>query len=123
MTFWPGLIRLVTSSVRYWTVSLYSVKPGFRRPLGSVLTPLIVISFQPRPDEYTRALVTAPCSEPTVNDLRSITDGRTGLQLPALGEPATGRQTSAGTAPVAVAPLAWAAVSGAVRVRPEPDVV
>src|SRR3954465_6435707 len=84
----------VTSSVRYWTVSLYSVKPGFRRPLGSVFEPLIVISFQPRPDEYTRALVTAPWVESTVNALRSITAGRTGLQLPALGEPATGRQTS-----------------------------
>src|ERR1700754_4107445 len=97
MTFSPVLISAVTSSVRYWTVSLYSVKPGFRRPLGSVLTPLIVISFQPRPEEYTRAPVTAPCPEPTVNALRSMTAGRTGLHEPAFGEDATGRQTSAGT--------------------------
>src|SRR3954454_7327006 len=100
MTFSPGLTRSVTSSVRYWTVSLYSVKPGFRRPLRSVLTPLSVISFQPRPGEYTRAEVTAPWSLPTVKALRSITAGRPGLQVPALGEPATGRQTSAGTGPV-----------------------
>src|SRR5689334_14650827 len=113
MTFSPGLIRFVTSSVRYWTVSLYSVKPGFRRPLGSVLTPLMVISFQPRPDEYTRADTTAPWSEEaTVNALRSITAGRTGLQVPAFGEPATGRQTSAGAGPVAVAPAWCAAASG-----------
>src|SRR3954467_10276088 len=86
----------VTSSVRYWTVSLYSVKPGFRRPFGSVFVPLSVISFQPRPDEYTGAEVTAPSAETgeTLNDLRSITAGRTGLQLPAFGEPATGRQMS-----------------------------
>src|SRR4051794_37870167 len=123
MTFWPGLIRAVTSSVRYWTVSLYSVKPGFRRPLRSVLTPLSVISFQPSPDEYTRAEVTAPWSVPTVNALRSITAGRTGLQVPALGEPATGRQMSLGAGPVAVAPVACAAVSGAASVRPEPSVL
>src|SRR3954453_23701800 len=105
MTFSPGLIRAVTSSVMYWTVSLYSVKPGFRRPFGSVLVPLSVISFQPRPEEYTRADVTAPCSDTgaTLNALRSITAGRTGLQVPALGEPATGRQTSAGTGPTSAA--------------------
>src|SRR3954471_300133 len=113
MTFSPGLISAVTSSVRYWTVSLYSVKPGFRRPLGSVLVPLSVISFQPRPDEYTRALVTAPCSDTgaTLNALRSMTAGRTGWQVPGLGEPATGRQTSAGTGPTRGAEVACALAS------------
>src|SRR3954451_13346687 len=125
MTFSPGLTSEVTSSVRYWTVSLYSVKPGFSRPFGSVLVPLSVISFQPRPDEYTRALVTTPCWDTgeTLNALRSMTDGRTGLHVPALGEPATGRHTSGGTGPVAPAPEACAADSGAVRVRPVPGVV
>src|SRR3954470_13979882 len=113
----------VTSSVRYWTVSLYSVKPGFRRPLGSVLEPLSVISFQPRPEEYTRALVTAPWSETgaTLNDLRSITAARTGLQEPAFGEPAAGRRMSAGSGPSTVALAACAFVSASVSVRPLPS--
>src|SRR3954447_14150703 len=115
----------VTSSVRYWTVSLYSVKPGFRRPFGSVFVPLSVISFQPRPDEYTRALVTAPCSDTgaTLNALRSMTAGRTGLQVPALGEPATGRQTSAGTGPTSGAEVACALASGSASVMPLPGEV
>src|SRR4051812_20377030 len=121
MTFSPGLIRLVTSSVMYWTVSFYSVKPGFRRPLGSGFEPLSVISFQPRPDEYTRAETTAPCSVPTVNDLRSITAGRTGLQAPAFGEPAAGRQMSAGTGPTTAALAACAFVRASVSVMPLPS--
>src|SRR3954471_2179407 len=106
------LISDVTSSVRYWTVSLYSVKPGFRCPLGSVLMPLSVISFQPRPDEYTRAEVTAPCAEvgATSNALRSITAGRTGLHEPAFGEPGVGRQMSDGSGPRTVALAACAFV-------------
>src|SRR3954454_7539806 len=112
----------VTSSVRYWTVSLYSVKPGFRRPFGSVLAPLSVISFQPRPDEYTRADVTAPCADTgdTLKDLRSITAGRTGLHVPASGEPAAGGQTSAGTGPTSAAFAACALVSASAIAMPLP---
>ena len=92
---------------------------------SDVRAPLSVISFQARPDEYTRALTTAPCSETgaTVKDLRSSGAGRTSLQVPESCALLDGRQNSVGTGPTSAAPAACALASGAASAMPEPGVV
>ena len=86
--------------------------------------PLSVISFQARPDEYTRALTTAPCADTgsTLNDLRSSGAGRTSLQVPESCALLDGRQNSVGAGPTSAAPAACALASGAVTEMPLPGV-